>query len=67
MSRRRGTCALIAATLLLCLTGCASAVDPLERLGRKAVEQTREGERRAGVEHVRAGVEHVRAEGLPLG
>ncbi|MFB7938713.1 hypothetical protein [Streptomyces sp. NPDC056049] len=29
---------LVLAVLLLALTGCASAVDPLERLGRKAVE-----------------------------
>ncbi|MEU5215595.1 hypothetical protein AB0G79_05260 [Streptomyces sp. NPDC020807] len=61
MSRRRGTGALVAAALLLGLTGCASAVDPLERLGRKAVEQTRDGDGR------RADVEHVRAEGLPRG
>ncbi|MFI0823653.1 hypothetical protein ACH4Q7_04245 [Streptomyces roseolus] len=30
---------LVIAALLLVLTGCASAVDPLERLGRKAVER----------------------------
>ncbi|MEU2546505.1 hypothetical protein ABZ618_13895 [Streptomyces roseolus] len=30
---------LVIAALLLGLTGCASAVDPLERLGRKAVER----------------------------
>ncbi|MFE5791785.1 hypothetical protein ACFQ8C_04320 [Streptomyces sp. NPDC056503] len=36
MSRLRP---LVVAALLLGLTGCASAVDPLERLGRKAVER----------------------------
>ncbi|WP_158718681.1 hypothetical protein [Streptomyces griseus] len=38
MSRPVGR-ALLVAALLLGLTGCASAVDPLERLGRKAVER----------------------------
>ncbi|MFF2777776.1 hypothetical protein ACFVU3_23020 [Streptomyces sp. NPDC058052] len=37
---------LVVAALLLGLTGCASAVDPLERLGRKAVERV--GDREAG-------------------
>ncbi|MEU2654583.1 hypothetical protein ABZ615_04595 [Streptomyces sp. NPDC007325] len=36
MSRLRP---LVITALLLALTGCASAVDPLERLGRKAVER----------------------------
>lgn len=44
---------LVITALLLGLTGCASAVDPLERLGRKAVESV--GDREAGhQERVRA-------------
>ncbi|MEK9518899.1 hypothetical protein ACIOMM_09790 [Streptomyces sp. NPDC087908] len=38
MSRRRAP-ALLTALLVLGLTGCASTVDPIERLGRKAVER----------------------------
>ncbi|WP_282694396.1 hypothetical protein [Streptomyces sp. CC208A] len=34
---------LLAVALLLGLTGCAPAVDPLERLGRKAVERIADG------------------------
>ncbi|MFE1269586.1 hypothetical protein [Streptomyces sp. NPDC058757] len=52
MSRLRP---LVVAVLLLGLTGCASALDPIERLGRKAVE-------RVG-DHPPAGAGHVRAEG----
>ncbi|MFE6228860.1 MULTISPECIES: hypothetical protein [unclassified Streptomyces] len=44
--------ALVAAALLVALTGCASAVDPLERLGRKAVERV--GERGPAGDAVRA-------------
>ncbi|WP_406061314.1 hypothetical protein OG462_26525 [Streptomyces sp. NBC_01077] len=44
---------LVAAVLLLGLTGCASAVDPIERLGRKTVEQVRERDA-ADRAHVRA-------------
>ncbi|MGW0118206.1 hypothetical protein [Streptomyces sp. NPDC003327] len=43
MSRLRP---LAAAALLLLVTGCAQAVDPLERLGRKAVEQVRDRDAR---------------------
>ncbi|MFD4372814.1 hypothetical protein [Streptomyces sp. NPDC058486] len=52
MSRLRP---LVVAALLLGLTGCASAVDPLERLGRKAVERV--GDHETGHQ------ERVRAEG----
>ncbi|MGW2301045.1 hypothetical protein [Streptomyces sp. NPDC001809] len=38
MSRRRAP-ALLTAVLVLGLAGCASTVDPIERLGRKAVER----------------------------
>ncbi|GGY26549.1 hypothetical protein [Streptomyces omiyaensis] len=49
MSRLRP---LVVAVLLLGLTGCASAVDPLERLGRKAVERV--GDRAPAGSAVRA-------------
>ncbi|MDV9188292.1 hypothetical protein R6L23_08685 [Streptomyces sp. SR27] len=57
-SSRRGPCArarrplavLLLAGVLLGLGGCASAVDSIERLGRKAAERvgTRDGTERAG-------------------
>ncbi|MFF5918065.1 hypothetical protein ACFY8C_06960 [Streptomyces flavochromogenes] len=43
MSGRRAL-PLLAAVLVLGLTGCASTVDSIERLGRKAVERVGTGE-----------------------
>ncbi|WP_395362695.1 hypothetical protein ACHGLA_22245 [Streptomyces sp. YH02] len=43
MSGRRAL-PLLAAVLVLGLTGCASTVDSIERLGRKAVERVGPGE-----------------------
>ncbi|MFD3724301.1 hypothetical protein [Streptomyces sp. NPDC058671] len=36
---RRSVAGAVLAVALLAATGCASAVDPLERLGRKAAER----------------------------
>lgn len=47
MSRLRP---LLIAALLLALTGCAATVDPLERLGRKAVERVGDGGPAAGAD-----------------
>ncbi|RSS55021.1 hypothetical protein [Streptomyces sp. WAC01280] len=61
--RRALTGAALAGTLLA-LTGCASSVDPIERLGRKAAERmgTREGATVAEAEAERA----VRPGGEPV-
>ncbi|MFJ7984750.1 hypothetical protein [Streptomyces sp. NPDC096351] len=64
MSRRRAP-ALLAALLALGLAGCASTVDPIERLGRKAVERVGPRGAEPAPPAGRAPAELPRAQGAP--
>ncbi|WP_225804358.1 hypothetical protein [Streptomyces sp. NK15101] len=61
--RTRWAAALAVTGALLALPACASSVDPIERLGRKAAERV--SPRPSPVQHVRAAVDAKRCEGAP--
>ncbi|MGW1115976.1 hypothetical protein ACWD5B_02535 [Streptomyces tanashiensis] len=60
---RRWTASLAVTGALLALPACASSVDPIERLGRKAAERV--SPRPAPAEPVRAAVDAKRCEETP--
>ncbi|MFF9849871.1 hypothetical protein [Streptomyces litmocidini] len=59
--RTRWVAALAVSGALLALPACASSVDPIERLGRKAAERVHP--RPSPVQRVRAAVDAKRCEG----
>ncbi|MGW6564672.1 hypothetical protein [Streptomyces sp. NPDC054975] len=58
---RRPVAGLALAGALLAISGCASSVDPIERLGRKAAERVGEGERDGSFSGAAARVLHTLA------